>query len=307
MSPSRHGRDGADSRGSASPASLELAGVCFVVDPWASPHELRLIPSPDPALAAEGVDWLLVTHEHLTTSTSRFCRSTSSDRRPLVVPAPVVLSTRGRRSAAASRRGAARRVARPRRRRGSSRARLSLRRPTRTATRSLLGGKPRFVGYVLAGGRRVYHSGDTIVTDALTEALTPLGVDVALLPINGRDAEREARGIVGNMNAAGGGRARPRHRRNRSRAAPLGRVRREHRPAGVRGRRGGCGRLSVVVPARFRPCDLESTRPGVRQRLAPSWRLQPRRMSAAVSAISVCAAVSAASSSPAAMPSRIAR
>ena len=67
---------------------------------------------------------------------------------------------------------------------------------------SALGEGPRFVGYVLGGGRRVYHAGDTIVTDALREALDPLGIDVALLPINGRDAEREARGIVGNMDAA---------------------------------------------------------------------------------------------------------
>ena len=48
----------------------------------------------------------------------------------------------------------------------------------------------------------MYHAGDTIVTDALREALDPLGIDVALLPINGRDVEREARGIVGNMGAA---------------------------------------------------------------------------------------------------------
>ena len=46
---------------------------------------------------------------------------------------------------------------------------------TRTATGASSAGKPRFVGYVLAGGRRVYHSGDTIVTDALTEALTRSG------------------------------------------------------------------------------------------------------------------------------------
>lgn len=67
---------------------------------------------------------------------------------------------------------------------------------------SAVGGRPRFVGYVLGAERRIYHAGDTIVTEAVTTALQPLGVDVALLPINGRDAAREARGIVGNMNAA---------------------------------------------------------------------------------------------------------
>jgi L-ascorbate 6-phosphate lactonase len=67
---------------------------------------------------------------------------------------------------------------------------------------SAVGGRPRFVGYVLGTDRCVYHAGDTIPADELTEALLPLCVDVALLPINGRDAEREARGIVGNLDAA---------------------------------------------------------------------------------------------------------
>ena len=68
---------------------------------------------------------------------------------------------------------------------------------------SELGEGPRFVGYVLGGEPAPCTTpGDTIVTDALREALDPLGIDVALLPINGRDAERESRGIVGNMDAA---------------------------------------------------------------------------------------------------------
>jgi L-ascorbate 6-phosphate lactonase len=58
----------------------------------------------------------------------------------------------------------------------------------------------RFLGYVFdLGGVRVYHAGDTIPYDGMEERLRGLGVDVALLPINGRDAEREGRGIVGNL------------------------------------------------------------------------------------------------------------
>ena len=67
---------------------------------------------------------------------------------------------------------------------------------------SAVGGRPRFVGYVLEAEPRIYHAGDTIVTDELTSALEPLRVEVALLPVNGRDAAREARGMVGNMDAA---------------------------------------------------------------------------------------------------------
>ena len=66
---------------------------------------------------------------------------------------------------------------------------------------SSLGGRPRFVGYAFRGSPSVYVAGDTIVTDDVTDSLSRLGIEVALLPINGRDAEREAQGIVGNMDA----------------------------------------------------------------------------------------------------------
>lgn len=59
---------------------------------------------------------------------------------------------------------------------------------------------PRFVGYVITvDDVRVYHAGDTVRYDGQVEEVRALAPDVALLPINGRDIEREARGIVGNM------------------------------------------------------------------------------------------------------------
>jgi L-ascorbate 6-phosphate lactonase len=59
----------------------------------------------------------------------------------------------------------------------------------------------RFVGYVVdLNGVKLYHAGDTIVYPGLIEALTAESIDVGLLPINGRDAFRQAQGIVGNMN-----------------------------------------------------------------------------------------------------------
>jgi L-ascorbate 6-phosphate lactonase len=64
----------------------------------------------------------------------------------------------------------------------------------------LSGGEIRFLGYVLdAGDVRLYHAGDTIHYPGMEETLGALEIDVAMLPINGRDAEREARGIVGNL------------------------------------------------------------------------------------------------------------
>jgi L-ascorbate metabolism protein UlaG (beta-lactamase superfamily) len=64
----------------------------------------------------------------------------------------------------------------------------------------LSGGLVRFLGYVVdAGDVRLYHAGDTIHYDGMETMLGELDVDVAMLPINGRDPEREARGIVGNL------------------------------------------------------------------------------------------------------------
>jgi len=69
-----------------------------------------------------------------------------------------------------------------------------------TFGRELSGGLCRYLGYVVDDGvARVYHAGDTIAYDGMTERLRALRVDVALLPINGRDHYREAAGVVGNM------------------------------------------------------------------------------------------------------------
>ncbi len=61
-------------------------------------------------------------------------------------------------------------------------------------------GAPRFVGYVVElDGLRLYHAGDTLADESIVRAVGELRPDIALLPINGRDPERERRGIVGNM------------------------------------------------------------------------------------------------------------
>jgi L-ascorbate metabolism protein UlaG (beta-lactamase superfamily) len=50
-------------------------------------------------------------------------------------------------------------------------------------------------------GHRVFHAGDTIWWPGMEDALRELEPDVAILPINGRDAMREARGLWGNLTA----------------------------------------------------------------------------------------------------------
>jgi L-ascorbate 6-phosphate lactonase len=58
-----------------------------------------------------------------------------------------------------------------------------------------------FLGYVVGERTPVYHAGDTIPFDGLVQGLAPLGVSLALLPINGRSEAREAGGVVGNLDA----------------------------------------------------------------------------------------------------------
>ena len=44
---------------------IEVGETVFVVDPWISEHEDRITPAAPLELAADDVDVLLVTHEHL--------------------------------------------------------------------------------------------------------------------------------------------------------------------------------------------------------------------------------------------------
>jgi L-ascorbate 6-phosphate lactonase len=64
------------------------------------------------------------------------------------------------------------------------------------------GDPPRFVGYVLEiEGMSIYHAGDTIADDRVLAGLEGVNVDVALVPVNGRDYFREQRDLAGNMDA----------------------------------------------------------------------------------------------------------
>ncbi|MBE3557716.1 MAG: MBL fold metallo-hydrolase [Ktedonobacteraceae bacterium] len=59
-----------------------------------------------------------------------------------------------------------------------------------------------YLGYcITVNGIRLYHSGDTSVTKELLERVRAFKPHIVILPINGGDYARTARGIVGNMSA----------------------------------------------------------------------------------------------------------
>src|SRR5581483_3297352 len=61
-------------------------------------------------------------------------------------------------------------------------------------------GRSRWMGFLIeCNGVTLYHSGDTVVIPQIFEALAGVTIDIAMLPINGRDYFREQGNITGNM------------------------------------------------------------------------------------------------------------
>lgn len=61
-------------------------------------------------------------------------------------------------------------------------------------------GHHKFIGLIVeAGPWTIYHSGDTVLYDGMVERLQRWPIDLALLPINGRDPQR---GVAGNLSGA---------------------------------------------------------------------------------------------------------
>ena len=61
-------------------------------------------------------------------------------------------------------------------------------------------GEHHFLGYIFDfEGIRIYHSGDCIPYEGLAQKLSKMEIDIALLPINGRDEFRLKNNIAGNF------------------------------------------------------------------------------------------------------------
>ena len=61
-------------------------------------------------------------------------------------------------------------------------------------------GHSRWMGFLIeCNGVTLYHSGDTLVIPQIFAALAGTAIDLALLPINGRDFFREQQNVIGNI------------------------------------------------------------------------------------------------------------
>ena len=182
-----------------STVALRFGGATALIDPFLSPHTERLVPPPFAAEEARGVDLLLITHDHLDHLDVSALPAIAAASPTAIVVVPEGIVERVTRLGVE-----------PARVRGlPADGRTEIGGVTVDAVPACHGEEVAdayrlgpFLGYVVsAEGVRVYHAGDTIRFEGLAERLRELHVDLALLPINGRDEEREAQGIVGNMDA----------------------------------------------------------------------------------------------------------
>jgi len=197
--------------GSIGIVALGQAGVALrsgddlvLIDPFLSPRPDRLAePVVDPR-GLLGVTVVLATHEHgdhLDLPTWAVIAETSPSAR-FVVPEPLVPLVAA--AGIPTERVSGARIGMPVEIGGVRATPVPARHAVRIEDGYSLGdqtrGAPRFVGYVVElEGVRLYHAGDTLADESIVRAVGELNPDIALLPINGRDPDRERRGIVGNM------------------------------------------------------------------------------------------------------------
>jgi L-ascorbate 6-phosphate lactonase len=176
----------------------------ILIDPFLSPGPNRLLdPLVDPR-ALTGVTVVLATHEHgdhLDLPTWAIIAD-ASPAATFIVPEPLLPLVAGAGIPSAGVIGA--RIGLPVEVGGVRATPVPARHGVHVEDAYSLGdlehGAPRWMGYVVElEGVRLYHAGDTLADEAIVRAVSKLRPDIALLPINGRDPERERRDIVGNL------------------------------------------------------------------------------------------------------------
>jgi len=168
------------------------------IDLYLTPSPRRLVPSFFAPEQADFLDFVLCSHEHSDHFDRPSLPGILSASPDATVVVPEVLLDETRRLAGAG-------VERVRSLRGDDQLETAgVRIRAIPAAHELLDITPeygsRYLGFVVTvDGFTLYHSGDSCIYEGLVERLRETPLDLALVPINGRDAERLRRGCIGNM------------------------------------------------------------------------------------------------------------
>jgi L-ascorbate metabolism protein UlaG (beta-lactamase superfamily) len=191
-------------------ASFAVQGrdTTILIDPFLSDDPDRQFPPAFPPAQASGVDLILITHEHMDhlDQPSIAALAGASPEARFVVPRPLVETMYS--LGVAPRQVIGVQPGEPVNLAGVTVHPVPAMHGIHTTDaysfgQETSGGLTRFLGYVVnVGTVHIYHAGDTIHYDGMEAWLRPLDVDVALLPINGRDEKREAEDLVGNLDHA---------------------------------------------------------------------------------------------------------
>ncbi len=184
--------------------------ISFVVDPYLSDSlavkyrhaqfkHVRMMPVPVAPSDLTGLDWVLCTHQH----TDHMDGSTLSDlltaNPSCHVTAPVAAEQRLVHGLGVER-ARVTLVDRDQHVQLSSGLAIHVIASAHETLKIDEAGHCVCLGYAVEfAGTRIYHSGDCVPYPGLSETLRALHIDVALLPVNGRDATRTGHGILGNF------------------------------------------------------------------------------------------------------------
>lgn len=175
---------------------LKAAGTTIYVDPYLQISDRRLVPPAFPPEAVNNADLVLLTHDHgdhidpsalpgiaLASPGARFVTP-----RPVVERVAELVGDDSRVVAAVA---------------GEPLTLGALEIVPIAAKHEEFDEHPTlgfpYLGYILRlGGLTIYNAGDTIPFEGLVETLKPFAIDLAFIPINGRDFFRTRAGTIGN-------------------------------------------------------------------------------------------------------------
>jgi len=186
---------------------MQFGNTPVYIDPYLSnsvaeldnPDYKRLLPLTLWPNQVSDADWVLITHEHIDHCDPQTLPelSKSSPQAQFIGP-PTVIKKLAEWGIAAHRLHKAREIDWQKLAEGLQVIAVPAAHPDLVRTAD---GDSEFVGYVLDWhGRRVYHAGDTALTQAVLEGVKKQGpIHTAFLPVNERNFFRERKGIIGNM------------------------------------------------------------------------------------------------------------